>query len=222
LLERLHEEIVRAGGAIGFSRYMELALYAPGLGYYSGGAAKLGPAGDFVTAPEVSDLFGRCVGRQAREALEAIGGGEVLELGGGSGALAEAALAEGGRAGMAHARAQRGAARAAARAARRARALARDAAARLPGRHRRQRGGRRAAGGALHDPRRRAAPPRRARRRGGLAWALMPPDPAFAAWCTRSRSSSAAPFPEGYTSEFCPMLQAWVRSLAEPRGRACC
>jgi hypothetical protein len=98
LVAHLHEEIERAGGAISFSHYMERALYAPGLGYYSGGAAKFGPAGDFVTAPEISPLFGRCIARQVAEVLEAIGGGGVLELGGGSGALAEAALAEAGRA----------------------------------------------------------------------------------------------------------------------------
>ena len=57
----LPAEIDAAGGWISFDRYMELALYAPGLGYYSAGAHKLGPGGDFTTAPEVSRLFGGCV-----------------------------------------------------------------------------------------------------------------------------------------------------------------
>lgn len=77
-----------AGGALPFDRFMELALYAPGLGYYSAGAAKLGPDGDFVTAPEISPLFGRCVASQCAEVLAALGGGDVLEFGAGSGALA--------------------------------------------------------------------------------------------------------------------------------------
>ena len=57
----IRAEIARAGGWIDFSRYMELALYAPGLGYYSAGSMKFGPAGDFVTAPEISRFFGRAL-----------------------------------------------------------------------------------------------------------------------------------------------------------------
>jgi SAM-dependent MidA family methyltransferase len=216
LLACIHEEIVRAGGAIGFSRYMELALYAPGLGYYSGGAAKLGPAGDFVTAPEISTLFGRCIARQVREVLAAIGGGEVLELGGGSGALAEAALAESGPAFAWHMlepspelrERQR------ARLGERVRWLetlprefrgvivANEVADALPverftiidGEPRRL--------GVRSDD-------------GGLAWAVMPPDPAFAGVVHALEIELGQAFPEGYTSEFCPMLQAWVRSLAD-------
>ena len=70
---------------------MEIALYEPGLGYYSAGSAKFGAAGDFVTAPEVSDLFSRCVARQCAEVL-AITGGEILELGAGTGRMAAAVL----------------------------------------------------------------------------------------------------------------------------------
>jgi SAM-dependent MidA family methyltransferase len=81
-------EIASAGGSLPFDRFMELALYAPGLGYYVAGAAKLGQAGDFVTAPEVSPLFGACVAAQCAEALGRLGGGDILELGPGSGALA--------------------------------------------------------------------------------------------------------------------------------------
>lgn len=56
-----------AGGWISFAHYMELALYAPGRGYYSSGAIKLGGSGDFVTAPEISSLFGRTLARQAAD-----------------------------------------------------------------------------------------------------------------------------------------------------------
>ena len=63
----IRERIVEAGGWIDFSEYMDLALYSPGLGYYSAGAEKFGPAGDFVTAPEISPLFGRCIARSLVE-----------------------------------------------------------------------------------------------------------------------------------------------------------
>lgn len=92
--EHLRDEISRAGGFVPFARYMELALYAPGLGYYSAGAHKFGAAGDFITAPEFSPLFARCLARQCAEILRILGGGEVLELGAGSGVLAADLLAE--------------------------------------------------------------------------------------------------------------------------------
>lgn len=88
----IRAEIGRAGGWIPFARYMELALYAPGLGYYAAGAAKLGEAGDFVTAPELSPLFGATLALQVGELL-AQTGGRVLELGAGSGCLAADLLA---------------------------------------------------------------------------------------------------------------------------------
>src|ERR1700760_398074 len=92
---RLHEEIAAAGGWLSFERFMQTALYAPGLGYYSAGSTKIGAAGDFVTAPEISDLFSRCVARQCREVLSALGGGgptDILELGAGTGRMAVAVL----------------------------------------------------------------------------------------------------------------------------------
>ncbi|MGM0593848.1 MAG: class I SAM-dependent methyltransferase, partial [Pseudomonadota bacterium] len=70
------------------------ALYAPGLGYYSAGSGKFGEAGDFVTAPELSPLFSRCLARQCAEVLAGIGGGEILEFGAGSGVMAADILAE--------------------------------------------------------------------------------------------------------------------------------
>lgn len=89
----IRESIAAAGGWISFARYMELALYAPGLGYYSAGSRKFGPAGDFVTAPELSPLFGRALARQLAELLQQ-GLPDILELGAGSGALAAVLLTE--------------------------------------------------------------------------------------------------------------------------------
>jgi SAM-dependent MidA family methyltransferase len=83
----LQDEIRANGGWLSFSRFMELVLYAPGLGYYAAGARKFGAAGDFVTAPEISSLFGACVARSIAETLIQTGG-NVLELGPGSGKLA--------------------------------------------------------------------------------------------------------------------------------------
>lgn len=90
----IRAEIERSGGQITFARYMELALYAPGLGYYSAGARKFGEAGDFVTAPEFAPLFSRCVARQCRQVLAYLGKGDVLEAGAGTGAMAAGVLAE--------------------------------------------------------------------------------------------------------------------------------
>jgi SAM-dependent MidA family methyltransferase len=91
--DHLENEIAAAGGWLSFERFMDLALYAPGIGYYSGGAWKLGIGGDFTTAPEVSSLFGRCVALQCAEVLSALPGGSILELGAGSGRLAVDILA---------------------------------------------------------------------------------------------------------------------------------
>lgn len=86
-------EISRQGGWISFARYMELALYAPGLGYYAAGTQKFGSGGDFVTAPEITPLFGRVLAHQFAEVLQACGG-SILELGAGSGRLAADVLGE--------------------------------------------------------------------------------------------------------------------------------
>ena len=92
LVGLIREAIERAGGWIGFDRYMALALYAPGLGYYAGAGRKFGAlpssGSDFVTAPEMTPLFGRALARQLAQALAACGGDEVFEFGAGSGALA--------------------------------------------------------------------------------------------------------------------------------------
>lgn len=90
---RIKAEIEASGGWISFARYMELALYAPGLGYYMAGARKLGHDGDFVTAPEISDLFGQTLAQQVKHVL-APGCDEVLEVGAGSGMLAASLIEE--------------------------------------------------------------------------------------------------------------------------------
>ena len=94
LLDRIGAELGAAGNWISFARYMELALHEPGLGYYAGGSRKLGAGGDFVTAPEISPLFGRALARQVAQVLQP--GEAVLEFGAGSGALAASALEEAG------------------------------------------------------------------------------------------------------------------------------
>src|SRR6187431_236459 len=94
LAELTADELAAQRGWIPFSRYMQMALYEPGLGYYSAGARKLGAAGDFITAPEVAPVFGRCLAQQCAEVLRGLGGGDLLEFGAGSGALAATLLAE--------------------------------------------------------------------------------------------------------------------------------
>lgn len=89
----IRDEIASHAGWIPFARYMELALYAPGLGYYTAGARKLGREGDFTTAPEMTPLFGQTLARQAAQILDS-GLDEILEIGAGSGALAAALLTE--------------------------------------------------------------------------------------------------------------------------------
>ena len=83
-------EIRAAGGWMSFARYMELALYAPGLGYYSGGSQKFGQSGDFMTAPELTPLFGQALARQVAQVLAQVSADDktVIEVGGGSGRLA--------------------------------------------------------------------------------------------------------------------------------------
>jgi SAM-dependent MidA family methyltransferase len=92
--ECLVDAVADAGGALPFDRYMDLALYAPGLGYYVNGSRKLGEAGDFVTAPEVSPLFGRCLAGQVAECLQRLDGAVVIEFGAGTGRMAADVLLE--------------------------------------------------------------------------------------------------------------------------------
>lgn len=195
---------------------MEAALYAPGLGYYSGGAAKLGPAGDFVTAPELSPLFGRCIARQVLAVLEAIGGGAVLELGGGSGALAEAALPEAGDLQWLMLEPspelrQRQQQRLGDRvewldtlpAGFRGVILANEVADALPAeRFTVTDDGLRQLGVRFDDT-------------GAPGWVALAPPPELAAAIAELEADLGRPFPVGYASEYSPLLRPWVRSLAD-------
>lgn len=87
LAQRIREKIA-IDGPLPFSQYMEMALYEPGLGYYSAGLQKFGAGGDFVTAPQLGDVFARCVARQVAQIAAAIPDYEIVEAGAGSGALA--------------------------------------------------------------------------------------------------------------------------------------
>ncbi len=91
-VERVHAlvraEVEAGGGAIPFSRFMDIALHAPGLGYYRAGRQTFGAGGDFVTAPEISPLFASAAARQVEQAMSAVGAREVIEVGAGSGAMA--------------------------------------------------------------------------------------------------------------------------------------
>jgi SAM-dependent MidA family methyltransferase len=83
IIENIHQH-----EKINFADYMQMALYQPQLGYYSGGCQKFGRQGDFVTAPEISPLFSRCLAHQAAQVLNELGGGDILEFGAGSGKMA--------------------------------------------------------------------------------------------------------------------------------------
>ena len=88
VVEFIRGRICDTGGQISFAEYMHHCLYAPGLGYYSAGSAKFGGAGDFVTAPEISSLFGTILARQCAEVLAQLESPAILEIGAGSGKLA--------------------------------------------------------------------------------------------------------------------------------------
>ncbi|MDH3354252.1 MAG: SAM-dependent methyltransferase [Chromatiales bacterium] len=93
VIDAIRGEIEQRGGVIPFCRFMELALYAPNLGYYSAGNQKLGEGGDFITAPEISALFSFSLANQIAQILK-LSGGDVLEFGAGSGVMAADILRE--------------------------------------------------------------------------------------------------------------------------------
>jgi SAM-dependent MidA family methyltransferase len=222
----LDARLAAAGGWLRFDDYFAQLMYAPGLGYYSAGAAKLGAAGDFTTAPERSPLFGACLARACAPLL--VGEADVLELGAGTGALAEAML--GRLATLAALPAhyyilevspdlrERQRARLAALppplAARvrwldalpiapiRGVILANEVADALPFRC-----FERTAEGCLERGVGRDA-------RGQLAWVTRPAGDSLAAEVARIEAGLPAPLAEGYCSEVCPQLDAWVASLA--------
>jgi SAM-dependent MidA family methyltransferase len=221
----IRERIRAAGGWIDFAEYMDLALYAPALGYYSAGAAKLGAAGDFVTAPEISPLFARCLARACAPLLARGHGGVILELGAGTGRLAAdmlAALAardtlperyliletsadmrERQRATLAqlapgqHERVQW--LDRLPQTPVRGVVLANEVADALPVSRFRVRGGRIEACGV-------AAPD------GRLGWAEQPADPALAAAVAAIAGSGG--WPDGYAGEVCLRLPAWIHAVA--------
>jgi SAM-dependent MidA family methyltransferase len=89
LQQKTRSAIHSEGGSISFARFMEMALYEPGLGYYSAGLAKFGAEGDFVTAPEISPFFGRCFARQISQVFNGLDHNKtILEFGAGSGRFA--------------------------------------------------------------------------------------------------------------------------------------
>lgn len=90
----IRQAIADAGGALPFNDYMAAALYAPGLGYYSAGQARFGRGGDYITAPLVSELFARTLAREIARILDGLGGGEILEVGAGTGHMAADVLTE--------------------------------------------------------------------------------------------------------------------------------
>ncbi len=92
LLQMMRDRLARDGW-LSFADYMSLALYQPGLGYYSGGSRKFGPGGDFITAPELTPLFGQALARELGPAMAA-SGPQLLEVGAGTGLLAADLLAE--------------------------------------------------------------------------------------------------------------------------------
>jgi SAM-dependent MidA family methyltransferase len=98
LAELIQQKIAQANGWISFAEFMHMALYAPGLGYYAGGAKKFGQGGDFVTAPEISPLFAQTIALQAAQILACSQGNgsitNLLELGAGTGKLAADLLLE--------------------------------------------------------------------------------------------------------------------------------
>lgn len=94
LLTLIKHEISEAGGKITFADYMQLCLYAPGLGYYSAGSHKIGGGGDFTTAPHISSLFSQSLAHQIIDVLQQIDEGNILEFGAGSGKMAADILCE--------------------------------------------------------------------------------------------------------------------------------
>jgi SAM-dependent MidA family methyltransferase len=88
LQSMIRKEIQQQGGVISFAQFMQMALYEPALGYYTSTQRKLGADGDFVTAPEISPLFGRCLAHFCQQALQGISTGSILEFGAGSGRMA--------------------------------------------------------------------------------------------------------------------------------------
>jgi SAM-dependent MidA family methyltransferase len=227
LAQLIRGEVMAGGGWLSFGRFMELALYAPGLGYYSAGAVKLGPGGDFVTAPQMSALFSRCMARSCASVLGRTGG-EILELGAGTGAMAAAVLQELAAAGVLPERYAilEVSADLAARQRQALSALPRELAGRvvwlerLPAQP--------IDGVILANEVADALPCRRflcedGRVRelgvsldaaGSFVESAAQPDPALAGECARLFRELGAGLPDGYVSEMCLAVDPWIQTVA--------
>jgi SAM-dependent MidA family methyltransferase len=223
----IRAEVRAAGGWLDFARYMDLALYAPGLGYYSAGSTKLGPSGDFVTAPELSGLLGRALARTLRAELAERPAPVILELGAGSGALAAQILDA--LAGLNPS--YRILEPSADLRERQRRALARFAGRvswldRLPERPN--------VHAVVANEVLDALPVARFAKRGngvvprgvvergdGLAWADGPERAELTGAVGALEHALGAPLPDGYESEVALELPAWIASVASPLERGC-
>ncbi|MGC1522378.1 MAG: SAM-dependent methyltransferase [Steroidobacteraceae bacterium] len=231
MYEHLIALLAASQGWLSFERFMDAALYAPGLGYYSAGARKLGAGGDFTTAPEVSPLFGACIAGQCVEVLNALGGGSILEIGAGSGRLAVDVLSRLEALGSLPERYWILEISADLRERQR-----RLVAERLPGlcarvtwldapleqtfdglilanevldalpvrRFRWHREGAMELGVVMED--------------GRFAWGPRPAAKALAEACGRLRHAGGG-WDDGYVSEYCPRLEAWTQSVTRSLGR---
>ena len=221
-----------AGGTIDFADYMALALYAPGLGYYSAGQERFGPGGDFTTAPLMTDLFSRTLAWEVARILQASQGDTVLEFGAGTGRMAADMLAELARRDALPARYLILEVSADLRA-RQAATLAErvpDLAARvtwldrLPTQP--------LDGVVLANEVLDALPVRRFHRRedgvdslgvghdaeGALCWRALPADAELSAAVEAIEADVGTALPPGYVSEWCAGLRPWVHSLAGVLG----
>ncbi|MEX0387034.1 class I SAM-dependent methyltransferase [Spiribacter onubensis] len=229
LRERIDAAIAMAGGAMDFADYMALALYAPGLGYYSAGQTRFGPGGDFTTAPLMSALFSQTLAQEVRRILEAAHGDTVLEFGAGTGQMAADLLLELHRLGSmpsrylivevsADLRAEQARTLEALPVSVRNRVEWLDRLPTVPFR-----------GVVLANEVLDALPVRRFQRTenairnlavgidpaGELCWHPQPADDALTSAVSDIESDLGGRLPDGYSSEWCPSLQPWVAALGD-------
>ncbi|MDN5850946.1 MAG: SAM-dependent methyltransferase, partial [Nitrococcus sp.] len=229
LAERIHVTIAQSGGRLAFDHYMAMALYEPGLGYYSAGQPRFGSRGDFTTAPLISVLFSRTLAHQVAQILEALEGGTVLELGAGTGRMAADLLIELQRLGHLPERYLILEVSAALR-----QEQAQTIANSIPGLHERVQWLDRLPetplrGVILANEVIDALPVKRFQvsqdglqeqmvavgENAQLTWALAPAGPELSAAVASIEAELEVRLPSGYVSEWCPRLAPWVASLAE-------
>jgi SAM-dependent MidA family methyltransferase len=227
LTREIHAAIERAGGWLDFARYMELALYSPGLGYYSAGSVKLGAAGDFTTSPELTDLLGRALARTLTAELAAFDAPTILELGAGTGALCSQILDALGDANVAYRilepsadlreRQRTALARFGDRVAWLERipdapfdgaVIGNEVLDALPVTCFVKRGGRTLPRGVIA-------------RGGGFAWAEGAESSELALAVAALERALGEALPDEFSSEFAPRLHAWLASVTAPLARGC-